>query len=200
MELRRGHCGSLAPWGAEQGWRVLRCRQARLSGRSLKRQESKSRHACRRGSGQHEHSAGCERRSATKRQRSGGPPVASWQSRRRLKSWPADGGSPEGQLRSIWPGGDHREPDGRSWSAVAPASARKGYRSPRQRKRVGSSGSWTRLVFAFQDSANRVEARRVWSAAGGPGGHKPTALIVLVPGVNDDGICSTHLSIRPNEV
>jgi hypothetical protein len=33
VEWRRGHCGSLAPWGAEQGWRVLRCRQARLSGR-----------------------------------------------------------------------------------------------------------------------------------------------------------------------
>ena len=84
VECRRGQRGSLAPWGAEQGWRVLRC-FARLSGRSLKRQESKSRHACRpgvraaRASCPHEHSAGCERRSATERQRSGGPPVASAQ-------------------------------------------------------------------------------------------------------------------------
>ena len=33
VEWRRGHCGSLAPWGAEQGWRVFRCRQAQFSGR-----------------------------------------------------------------------------------------------------------------------------------------------------------------------
>ena len=87
VECRRGQRGSLAPWGAEQGWRVLRC-FARLSGRRLKRQESKSRHACRPGSGPNTHSAGCERRSATERQRSGGPPVAPWQSRRILTSWP----------------------------------------------------------------------------------------------------------------
>ena len=54
--------------------------------------------------------------------------MASWHSRRRLTLSPADGGSPEGQLRSIWPGGDHREPDGKPWSPVAPASGRKGCR------------------------------------------------------------------------
>lgn len=102
VEWRRGHCGSLAPWGAEARVAVLRCRQARLSGRRQSDRRAKAATLAGQGSSPNNHSAGCERRSATECSEVG---VRRWRQAEQAQTGigpGAEGGPPEEPLRKHW--------------------------------------------------------------------------------------------------